>query len=217
MLRAGQPRRLQQAARILRFALGALEAPAIATLVSAAAARYGLDPALVLAIARRESGLDPNAVSRKGAQGVMQLMPDTARSLGVTNPFDPGQNINAGVRYLRQLVDQFGDLVKGVAAYDWGPGRVSAAIEQYGENWLGAAPAETKEYVRDILGVEAPTSTEAPLTIDAATGQLIPSSVDVAQLPYAQASVAQGLTPQRILLLTAFSLGAYLLADFLQE
>jgi len=187
----------------------------IAQMLAAAAARYGLDPGLVVSLARRESGLDPNAVSAKGAKGVMQLLDATAASLGVTNSFDPAQNIDAGVRYLRQLIAQFGDIVKGVAAYNWGPGRVSEAVARYGDDWLGAAPAETKDYVRAIVGVEAPDT--SPLTIDAATGQVIPSTADVSQIPYAGGQGAAGLSQKQILVLTLVSLGAFLLADLLQE
>jgi soluble lytic murein transglycosylase-like protein len=193
-----------------RFALGFLGALSIVDMLNSAAMRYGLDPGLLLAIAQRESRLDPNAVSRKGAKGVMQLTDATAADLGVTNPFDPAQNIDAGARYLRQLLSQFGDVVKAVAAYNWGPGNLAAAIAERGEHWLEAAPAETQDYVASILGVRP-----APLTIDAATGQPVESSVNVDSLPYAGAK--PGITQKQILLLTLFSLGVYLLADFLAE
>ncbi|MGH8863088.1 MAG: lytic transglycosylase domain-containing protein [Burkholderiales bacterium] len=190
--------------------MGFLGDLSIAQMLNAAAMRYGLDPGLVLAIAQRESRLNPNAVSRKGAKGVMQLMDATSADLGVTNPFDAAQNIDAGVRYLRQLLSQFGDLVKAVAAYNWGPGNLSAAISQHGENWLAAAPAETQAYVADILGI-----TPMPLTIDAATGKPVESSVNVDALPYADQST--GISQKQIIVLTLLGLGAYFLADFLQE
>src|ERR1700758_457580 len=162
----------------IRRALGAVAAASIAQLVQQAAVQYGLDPSMVLRLAQTESNLNPNAVSPAGAKGVMQLLDSTAAALGVSNPFDPTQNIPAGVRYRAQLVSQFGDLVEGVAAYDWGPGNVSKAIGAYGADWLAHAPTETQNYVQRILGVTAPapanTSQPPPVTIDATTGQVIP-------------------------------------------
>lgn len=119
--------------------------PDILALLTDAANRYGLPPALVIAQAQQESGGNPNAVSPAGAQGVMQLMPATAASLGVTDPFDPVQNIDAGVRYLAQLLKEFnGDQQLALAAYNWGPGNVS---KNGFENW----PSETVHYVSTIL------------------------------------------------------------------
>jgi Transglycosylase SLT domain len=197
-------------------ALGAVAAASIAQLVQQAATQYGLDPGMVLRLAQTESNLNPNAVSPAGAKGVMQLLDSTAAALGVSNPFDPTQNISAGVRYLAQLISQFGDLVEGVAAYNWGPGNVSNAVARYGADWLGHAPAETQNYVQRILGVTPPppdTSTP-PVTIDAATGQVIPDTTDVTALPPAIA-YASGLTQNQILVLTGLAVGAYLLADLL--
>jgi hypothetical protein len=100
---------------------------------------------LVLRIIEAESGGDPRAVSPKGAQGLMQLMPETARALGVQDPFDPVQNIEGGVRYLSHLLQRFGDLRLALAAYNAGPGRV----QQYG----GVPPfPETQRYIERILG-----------------------------------------------------------------
>jgi soluble lytic murein transglycosylase-like protein len=122
--------------------------PAVArweSVVAPIAAKYGIETAWVLRIIEAESGGDPNAVSPKGAMGLMQLMPDTARALGVQNPFDPVQNIEGGVRYLRHLMDRFGDLRLALAAYNAGPGNV----ERYG----GVPPfPETQRYLRRILG-----------------------------------------------------------------
>lgn len=154
-------------------------------MVQAAAVQYGVDPGLALAVAQRESGLNPNATSSAGAQGVMQLMPATAASLGVSNPYDPTQNINAGVRYLASLISQYGgDTTKALAAYNWGPGNLNNAIAAYGGNWLSAAPAETQNYVAAITGVTAesiaptPTLTIPSLTIDPTTGDEILSYPD---------------------------------------
>jgi soluble lytic murein transglycosylase-like protein len=122
----------------------ALRAPGrIAPYVAAAAARHGLEPALVDAVAHHESRFRPDAVSPKGAIGVMQLMPATAAALGV-NPWDVGQNIDGGARYLRAMLDRFGgDVALALAAYNAGPGAV--------ERHRGVPPfAETRTYVARI-------------------------------------------------------------------
>jgi soluble lytic murein transglycosylase-like protein len=112
--------------------------------IDAAAAKYGLDPALLRGLIRQESNFDPNAGSPAGAQGLCQLMPGTAAALGCTNVHDPAQNIDAGARYLRQQLDAFGgDVSKALAAYNAGPG----AVKRYG----GVPPyAETQNYVRQV-------------------------------------------------------------------
>ena len=111
------------------------------------AAEYGVDEALVRAVIRMESGGRTAAVSPKGAMGLMQLMPGTARMLGVEDPFDPVQNLEGGIKYLSQLSDKYqGDLVKTLAAYNAGPGRV----DSYG----GVPPfAETQNYVKNVLSM----------------------------------------------------------------
>jgi soluble lytic murein transglycosylase-like protein len=115
-------------------------------LVVAAARRHGLDPALVRAVVGVESAFLPQAVSAKGAQGLMQLMPGTARDLGVADPFDPAANLDGGSRYLSSLVARYdGDLTKALAAYNAGMG----AVARHG----GVPPyAETRNYVRKVLG-----------------------------------------------------------------
>jgi soluble lytic murein transglycosylase-like protein len=113
-------------------------------LVERVARRYGLDPALVDAVVRAESGYDPQATSPAGAMGLMQLMPATARALGVVDPYDPVQNVEGGVRYLRGLLDRFGDVTLALAAYNAGPG----AVTRYG----GVPPyRETRAYVERVL------------------------------------------------------------------
>jgi soluble lytic murein transglycosylase-like protein len=107
--------------------------------------RQQMDPLLVSAVIRQESGFQPNAVSKTGAQGLMQLMPDTARSLGVRDAFDPKQNIEGGATLLRQLMDRYhGQLDLALAAYNAGPG----AVDKYG----GVPPyPETQDYVRNVM------------------------------------------------------------------
>jgi soluble lytic murein transglycosylase-like protein len=114
-------------------------------LVNQAAARYGLDPAILHGLIQQESGFDPNATSGAGAVGLTQLMPATATSLGVTDPTDPTQSIEGGARYLSQMMTQFGgDPSKALAAYNAGPG----AVQRYG----GIPPyTETQSYVAKVL------------------------------------------------------------------
>jgi hypothetical protein len=117
----------------------------IRALAIAAAQRHGLDPELVLAVVGVESAFRPDAVSHKGAQGLMQLMPATARELGVTDVLDPAQNLDGGTRYLRQLVAMYGgDLGKALAAYNAGPGAV--------RRHRGVPPyRETLHYIDKVL------------------------------------------------------------------
>lgn len=98
----------------------------LAEIINEAAQRYDVDPNLIAAMAFKESRFNPNAVSRLGAEGVMQLKPRTARSLGVTNSFDARQNILGGTKYLRKLLDRFnGDIELALAGYNAGPERVA--------------------------------------------------------------------------------------------
>ena len=121
--------------------------------IIATARKYGVDPNLAVAVARRESAFNQAAVSPVGAVGVMQLMPATARELGV-DPYNLVQNIEGGVRYLAQLLRQYaGDLEQTLAAYNWGPGNLATAIARYGERWISYIPQETKNYLRDVLAI----------------------------------------------------------------
>lgn len=116
--------------------------------VKVAAARYELPEALIKAVMAAESAFNPQAVSRRGAQGLMQLMPQTARDLNVAEPFDPAQNIDGGSRYLRMLWTQYdGDLHRTLAAYNAGPDAVRRAG--------GKVPhiAETQDYVRRVMAL----------------------------------------------------------------
>ena len=112
--------------------------------INKAADRHAVDPNLVRALVKVESNFNPNAVSRKGAMGLMQLMPQTARQMKLTNPFNPEENIDAGVRHLKDLLDSYGgDVRLSLAAYNAGAGAVarSAGIPHY---------AETRNYVKRI-------------------------------------------------------------------
>jgi soluble lytic murein transglycosylase-like protein len=111
------------------------------------AAKYKIDPSLVHAVIKTESNGDPYAVSRKGAMGLMQLMPGTANDLDVRNPFDPEDNIEGGTKYLRYLIEKFGgDLTLALAAYNAGPKLVEKR---------GSVPeiSETKQYVKKVLSL----------------------------------------------------------------
>jgi Transglycosylase SLT domain len=128
--------------------------------IDQAAARHNVDPNLVRSVIKVESNFNPNAVSRKGAMGLMQLMPETARSLNVSNPFDPQQNVDAGVRHLRRLLDNYGGNVQlSLAAYNAGAGAVarSSGIPRI---------AETRKYVRRITDLYAGAEGGTPITFN---------------------------------------------------
>jgi soluble lytic murein transglycosylase-like protein len=112
--------------------------------ITAAAKKYGLDPALLAGLVKQESGFNPNAGSPAGARGLTQLMPGTAAGLGVSNVLDPAQSLDGGAKYLKAQLDAFGgDVARALAAYNAGPG----AVKRYG----GVPPyAETQNYVRAV-------------------------------------------------------------------
>jgi len=122
-----------------------IEDAAVAPIIEAAAKAQSLQAKLLRAVIEQESRYRPCAVSPKGAKGLMQLMPDTADQFGVKDPFDPKQNIEAGARYLKQLLDRYsGDLPQALGAYNAGPGTVDQA---------GGVPKirETTDYVNSIM------------------------------------------------------------------
>ena len=115
----------------------------INTFIHAAATEHGVDPLLIKAIIKAESNFNPGAISPKGAQGLMQLMPATAKDLQVADPFDPQENITGGTKYLRSLLDNYGwNLELSLAAYNAGPGKVKGRMPNIGE---------TKTYVSKVL------------------------------------------------------------------
>lgn len=118
--------------------------PDYVSMANAAALRHGLNPELFRAQIQQESSFDPKARSKVGAMGLGQLMPGTARDLGVTDPFDPEQNLEGSAKYMRQLIDRYGgDERKALAAYNWGMGNV----DKFG---LSMLPKETQGYLRSI-------------------------------------------------------------------
>lgn len=128
------------------FAGGAkVEASPLKALIEKSAGEAGIDAKLLEAVVAAESSFDPNARSRAGAMGLTQLMPDTARSLGVSNPFDPEQNLKGGATYLSQLLKRFGSTELALAAYNAGPSRVEQAGNQI-PNFR-----ETQDYVKKVM------------------------------------------------------------------
>ena len=126
------------------------------SLILQAASATGLEPELVKAVILVESGMNARATSPVGAQGLMQLMPETARSLGVTDAYDPVENVMAGCRYLRMMMDRFDDVREALAAYNAGPG----AVDRYG----GIPPfRETRYYVDKVMAYYSFFRVERPL------------------------------------------------------
>jgi soluble lytic murein transglycosylase-like protein len=128
-----------------RIGTGDKDKKTFAEIIREASARYGVDESVIRAVIKQESSFNPEAVSRCGAQGLMQLMPSTAKSLGVKDAFNPEENIMAGTHYLKQKLDEFdGNLALALAAYNAGSG----AVRKYG----GIPPyQETQAYVNKVI------------------------------------------------------------------
>ncbi len=124
---------------------GKMSKDAIKQIVSQISAKHGVDEKLVLAVIKQESGFNPTIVSKAGATGLMQLMPATAKGLGVTDPKNPVQNVEGGVKYLKSMLNRFnGNVILALAAYNAGPN----AVKKYN----GVPPyKETQNYVKSIL------------------------------------------------------------------
>ncbi|HON95910.1 MAG TPA: lytic transglycosylase domain-containing protein [Deltaproteobacteria bacterium] len=113
-------------------------------IINRASSTYGVDRNLIVSVIKAESGFDAGATSPKGAMGLMQLMPGTARDLGVTDAYDPEQNVMGGTRYLKGLLERYdGDVKKALAAYNWGAGNL--------ERSTGYLPEETRNYIARIM------------------------------------------------------------------
>ena len=127
-----------------KFTSGKTNFDEMREIIESCAEKYNIDEELIRAMIQVESGWNTDAVSNKGAQGLMQLMPRTAAMLGVNDPFDPAQNIEGGVRYISDLTDKYrGDIEKALAAYNAGPARVDS----------GNIPEVSRRYVKNIMAI----------------------------------------------------------------
>lgn len=191
-----------------------------------AATSAGIPPALLLAQAKQESGLNPSAYNAKsGATGLLQLEPSTAAQLGVSNPLDAQQNARGGATYLAQMYNQFGSWDLALAAYDWGPGNVQNALQKYGNNWLSYAPEETQNYVSSVLsgaGMDATASVTPASIVNGAVQRVqdfftpsdnSDSTADSTDVP----TGTPGLNLGTVALVAGVTLGAYLLAGVLAD
>jgi soluble lytic murein transglycosylase-like protein len=124
--------------------------------VDNASKKYGVDKNLILAVIHQESSFNPNATSQAGAMGLMQLMPGTASEMGVNNAYDINQNVDGGTKYLKSLLNTFGNYKMAIAAYNAGPG----AVERSDGN-MNELPSETRNYVTKVSGYYQDNSSEA--------------------------------------------------------
>lgn len=146
---------------LLRRGLGATSP--YASQVQSLAPSYGIPPSLALAVMQKESSGDPNAISPVGAQGLFQLMPATAASLGVSDPFNPTQNIQGGLKYLQQLYNQYGDWNEALIAYNEGPGNLAKSgvfpsSQSYADSILAASGISDSSGSSDSLDTGSPVA-----------------------------------------------------------
>lgn len=189
----------------------------VSQLIANAAARYGVPSQIAMEVAVQESGLNPNAVSPAGAQGVMQLMPATAAQLGVSDPFNPQQNVNGGVQYLSQLYAKYGSWDLALAAYNWGPGNVSSALTTNPSDPLSIAPAETQNYVSSVLtgaGMNYSTSVTPASVVTGAADLFTPDDtpLDLSDVDLASAAPVDN---SYYFWIAAAAVGGYILLDWL--
>lgn len=208
--------------RWLRAGLGATASATssaqIQQMIANAAQQYGVPSNIALEVAIQESALNPNAVSSAGAQGVFQLMPATGASLGVTDPFNAQQNINAGVQYLAQLYSKYGSWDQALGAYNWGPGNVSNAINSQGSDWLASAPAETQNYVSSILSAVGLNYSATVTPGSVANGVVASAGGLLSNVEDAVSNVTQGdFDSTSLLYLTGGLLVAYIAFDFVSD
>lgn len=138
------------------------------------AERQGVDPDLMVRMFARESAGDPNAVSRKGAAGLGQLMPDTAREMGLSDSdrFNPDKNIPASVGYFKKQLGKFGDPEKAAAAYNWGPGALERHLQKKPDDWKIGLPEETAAYLTKVVPVGSAQATPAQPRFDEPASQI---------------------------------------------
>ena len=171
--------------------LGSAPSPAVSAALSSASSSYGVPLSLLTSVAKAESSFNPAAVSPAGAQGLMQIMPATGSSLGVTNPFDPPQSADAGARYLSQLYAQYGDWGTALIAYNEGPGNLASK---------GVFPA-SQSYADGILA-DSGISASMPVDTGAVSDPSAPVDTSVAGLS-TLAMVALGIAAVGVALAVA--------------
>lgn len=160
-------------------------------LISSAAQKQSMDPAVLRAVMRQESGFRPCAVSNKGAQGLMQLMPETAAQLRVSDPFDPRQNVEGGAAFLRQLLDRYkGDLRLALVAYNAGANRADNLDPQ-------SYPAETQHYIANIFGELGIPLSDGPAADNSGTEQTSETASDNQAAPEKQSAPEKQTPPDK--------------------
>ena len=172
----------------------------LADSIIAAAQSAGVDPKLALEVAQRESRLQPYPPDgSSGEIGTFQILPATGADLGysVDQLRDPQQNVQAGVAYLRRLLGKYGDPAAAIAAYNWGPGHMDAALAQYGSAWFAYIPSSTQGYVHEVLA-NAQTQYAAALGPVAVPMSFVPPiaatpAADAGMSLWAQIAIAVGV------------------------